>query len=61
MKRARRNGHAYQGWFGTINSWFLGLYFFYIMLTHGLLAAIVVHFTYDFIIFTIRAFFQSES
>ena len=34
-------GHKYQGLFGLINSWFIGMYFFYLMFTFGLVAAIV--------------------
>jgi hypothetical protein len=47
-----RNGHKYQGLFGFLNSWFCGMYFFWIMFTYGLLAAILVHFLYDLLIFT---------
>lgn len=46
-----RNGHAYQGCLGWINSWFMGMAFFWIMLTYGLPAAILVHFAYDMLIF----------
>ncbi|MBK7747451.1 MAG: hypothetical protein IPI39_09410 [Candidatus Obscuribacter sp.] len=49
-----RDGHKYQGLFGLINSWFIGMYFFYLMFTFGLVAAIVVHLVYDVLIFTIR-------
>jgi len=52
--RKFRDGHKYLGWFGFLNSWFIGLYFFYLTFTFGLVAAIVVHFTYDALIFTIR-------
>ncbi len=45
-----RDGHSYQGWFGWINSWFAGMFLFYIMFTYGLPAAILVHFLYDFLI-----------
>jgi hypothetical protein len=48
-----RDGHKYQGALGWINSWFLGMYFFYMMLTFGLPAAILVHFLYDMLIFTV--------
>lgn len=44
----------YLGWFGFINSWFIGLYFFCLTFTFGLIAAIVVHVTYDVLIFVIR-------
>lgn len=50
-----RSGHAYQGIFGLINSWVLGMYFFWVMFTHGLVPAILIHFLYDFIIFTLVA------
>lgn len=46
-----RDGHKYQGLPGLINSWFIGMYLFYIALTYGLPAAILVHFLYDFLIF----------
>ncbi len=45
-----RNGHAYQGLFGYINSWFGGMFLFYVMFQFGLIAAIFVHFMYDFLI-----------
>jgi len=54
---AFRDGHKYQGWFGWINSWFLGMYLFYLMFNHGLLAAILAHFAYDMVIFTVKAIF----
>lgn len=46
-----RDGHAYLGILGFINSWFCGMYFFYLTLNYGLVAAIIVHFLYDFLIF----------
>jgi len=48
-----RDGHKYQGPFGWINSWFCGMYFFYLMFTFGLPAAILCHFLYDMLIFTV--------
>lgn len=50
-----RDGHKYQGFFGVLNSWFLGMFFFYIMLHHGLPAAILVHFLYDVVVFSTSA------
>jgi hypothetical protein len=50
-----RDGHKYLGLVGIVNSWFLGMYFFWILFTFGLWPAIVVHFLYDAIIFTIVA------
>ncbi len=49
-----RDGHVYLGWFGFLNSWFIGMFMFYLMFNFGLLAAILSHFIYDQIIFTIR-------
>ncbi len=46
-----RDAHAYQGIFGIINSWFLGMFFFYLMFNYGLIPAIFVHFLYDMLIF----------
>ena len=48
-----RDGHKYQGLLGIINSWFCGMFFFWLMFRHGLLAAIIVHFVYDVIVFTV--------
>ncbi len=48
-----RAGHAYLGLLGFINSWYIGMFLFWIMFQYGLLAAIVVHFLYDLIIFVI--------
>ncbi len=48
-----RNGHAYQGCFGYINSWFIGMFMFVLMFKFGLVAAIVVHFLYDLFIFIV--------
>ena len=49
-----RDGHKYQGIFGWINSWFGGMFLFYIMFTYGIVAAIVVHFVLVFLIFFLR-------
>lgn len=54
-----RDGHKYQGIIGVVNSWFLGMFFFYLMLNHGLLAAILVHFAYDVVVFTTSAVVHS--
>ena len=48
-----RDGHKYLGTFGWINSWFLGLYFFHIVFTFGLPAAIMLHILYDFLIYCV--------
>lgn len=50
-----RDGHKHHGLFGVINSWFLGMYFFWILFTFGLWPAILVHFAYDAIVFTLEA------
>ncbi|HEY9774625.1 MAG TPA: hypothetical protein V6C81_12550 [Planktothrix sp.] len=49
-----RDGHKYLGLFGFINSWFIGMFFFYLMFQYGLLAGIIVHALYDFLIFTVK-------
>ncbi|MEY4744278.1 MAG: hypothetical protein RL272_223 [Candidatus Parcubacteria bacterium] len=49
-----RDGHKYLGFFGYLNSWFMGMFFFWIMFSYGLPAAILVHFLYDLLIFGIR-------
>ncbi len=51
---AFRDGHKYLGWFGYLNSWFIGMFFFYLMFRFGLPAAILVHFFYDAGIFFVR-------
>lgn len=52
-----RDGHAYQGWFGLVNSWFSGMFFFWLMFGYGLPAAILIHFLYDFVVFGTVALF----
>lgn len=49
-----RDGHKYLGFIGFVNSWFIGMFFFYLMFKYGLLAAILVHFLYDLFIFVVR-------
>lgn len=49
-----RDGHIYLGVFGWINSWFAGMFLFYIMFQYGLFASILVHFLYDMFIFVVR-------
>lgn len=50
-----RNQHAYLGLFGYVNSWFIGMVMFYLVFNHGIITAMVAHFAYDAIIFTIGA------
>lgn len=50
--RLYRDMHQNPGVFGVLNSWFLGLMFFFIMFTYGLLATIVVHALYHLVIFS---------
>lgn len=52
-----RDGHKYQGIFGWLNAWFLGMFFFYVMFNYGLLACIVLHITYDLCVFATAALF----
>lgn len=49
-----RDGHKYLGPLGLINSWFIGMFMFYLLFTYGLLACILVHFLYDLAIFAVR-------
>lgn len=49
-----RDGHKYQGWFGLVNSWFIGMVMFWLLFRYGLVAAIVVHFLYDLFIDIVR-------
>lgn len=53
-----RDGHAYQGFFGLVNSWFLGMYMHWVVFKYGILPAMFIHFFYDFIIFTLEAIFS---
>jgi len=48
-----RSGHAYLGPLGYVNSWAGGFYLFWIMFNYGLPAAMLVHFLYDAIIYSI--------
>lgn len=49
-----RDGHKYLGFIGFVNSWFIGMFMFFLMFKFGLLAAILVHFLYDLFIFIVR-------
>jgi len=42
-----RDGHKYQGLIGVLNAWIIGFYLMKIMLTQGLVIAIIVHVIYD--------------
>lgn len=50
-----RNGHAYLGLGGYVNSWFIGMYLHLVVFTNGIIPAIIIHFMYDFLIFTTEA------
>ncbi len=45
-----RDGHSYQGYFGWVNSWFTGIFYFWLTLNYGLLAAISTHSIYNIIV-----------
>lgn len=49
-----RNGHAYQGLLGMANSWFIGMFMFWLVFRYGLPAAIVVHALYDLLIYVVK-------
>lgn len=42
-----RQGHAYRGPIGLIDSWFMGMLLFWLMFHHGLLAAMLAHVVID--------------
>ena len=46
-----RDAHKYNGLVGYINSWFLGMVFYWLVFNYGLMTAIWVHIAYDAIIF----------
>jgi Type II CAAX prenyl endopeptidase Rce1-like len=48
-------GHKHLGWVGAVNSWFIGMVMFFLVLNYGLLTAIVAHVLYDVIVFTVYA------
>jgi len=48
--------HLYQGRFGVANSWFLGLWFFWLLFEYGLVACILLHVTYNLFLFGITYF-----
>jgi hypothetical protein len=54
---AFRNGHKYQGSFGVFSAWFAGLYLLQIMLTKGLIVAILAHMICDLTINFTRYFY----
>lgn len=50
-----RDAHVYHGLFGKVNVWFIGMFMFVLMFKYGLFAAMIVHFTYDLIVFMVIA------
>ncbi|QVQ51782.1 hypothetical protein J4H86_23945 [Spiractinospora alimapuensis] len=50
-----RKAHAYQGVFGWLNAWFIGMVLFFVLFNHGLVTAVVVHIGYDLVLFTVAA------
>jgi len=55
---AFRDGHKYQETLGLLNAWFIGLYLLQIMLTKGLVIAILVHTIYDLTIDFTKYFYD---
>lgn len=49
-----RDGHKYLGLVGMINSWYVGMFMFWVMFEYGLVAAIVLHIVYDVIVFSVE-------
>ena len=52
-------GHSYQGCFGLINSWYVGMILFCIMITYGLPVAIMGHIVYNMSVYTWLFFLRS--
>ena len=48
-----RDGYKYQGLMGVINSWFIGMFLFWVTFNYGLPAAILIHFLYDFLLMSV--------
>ncbi|MFI0482332.1 hypothetical protein [Actinomadura sp. 9N215] len=49
-----RKGHFYQGLFGLVWSWYLGMFLFLIMFDYGLPLAIAVHLGYNLLIMAVH-------
>lgn len=49
-----RDGHKYQGPFGLVNSWYVGMVLLYATIIYGLWTAILVHALYNIIINVLR-------
>lgn len=49
-----RDGHKYQGVVGILNSWFIGMFMFWLTFSYGLLIAMLAHAVYDAIIASIH-------
>lgn len=49
-----RDGHKYLGPVGMINSWYIGMFMFWVMFEYGLVAAIVLHTIYDVVVFSME-------
>lgn len=49
-----RDGHSYQGTFGKVNAWFIGMFMFWLVFRYGLVAAMTIHTLYDVGIFSVR-------
>ncbi len=56
-----RDAHKYLGWFGWLNSWFLGMVFFWLMFNYGIITAMVAHAVYDLILLSARALKSERS
>lgn len=54
-----RDAHKANGLINAVNSWFIGMVFFYLMFNFGLVTAIVAHVLYDICVFTTMAITMS--
>lgn len=52
---AFRDAHKYQGWQGVIQTWFLGMVFFWLTFNYGIVTAMVAHAAYDLILLVAEA------
>lgn len=50
-----REGHAYQGFLGWVNSWYFSVAMFALLMSQGLFACIVYHFLFNVVAFTVLA------
>ncbi len=50
-----RDEHAWLGWFGYVNSWFIGIVMFWLVFHYGMVSAMAAHVVYDMLAFSTGA------